>query len=386
MIVSNTLDKVVDLVESIKRDAFVRSLRVARAGNSNAQLEVGMFFLNGYGIDTDDRGAVVKNNNRAFYWFMKSAEQNNASAFFMLSNCFEHGIGVQKNRKKADYYLFKAAKLGDKYALLQLAQFFVDKKNFSSAISFLEKLKESDDGTFILKIAQLYARIGFSYIYGDGVDINLEKGLEYIIDAAEMGDAQAQSELGSRYLDGDNVQQDYEKALFYLEKAADQNSPLAIMELARCYENGNGVKKDILKALDLYGGIMEVLTYPDTPLSDGLQDLFDEVLSEIVKYKDSEDIENCIDSPVVLYFLSQEFSGLKNERNPEKSIRFLKKSAEMGYDKAQYELGKLYEVGLLVEKDMDKAIEWIEKAAEQGDDGAVYSLQYLKDPDFFKDN
>ena len=377
---SSIFDKALDLVVSIREDAFERSLRLAKSGNSYAQLEVGKLYLNGYGIDTDDAVVVIKNNNKAFYWFLKSSEQNNAGAFFMLSNCFEHGIGVKKNIKKAEDYLYKAAEFGDKKALLQLAIFFVSKNDFSMAISFLEILNEVDDGTYMLKIAQIYTRIGVEYMYGDEIYMNFEKGLEYLIVAAEMGDSEAQSELGSKYLDGDNVQKKKKKAFFYLERAAKQKDSSAVMELARCYEKGNGVEKNIKKAIKLYCEILNIeILYPE-------HYNFDEALHIIKDYKDLEDIENCIDSPAVFYYLSQEFTGFKGERNPERYIRFLKKSAEMGYDKAQYELGKMYETGLHVEKDIDKAIEWFEKAGEQGDDGAIYSLQYLKDPNFFKNN
>ena len=376
------LDKAVDLVESIKTETFVRKLHFAKSGNSDAQLEIGNMYLNGYGIDTDDATAVIKNNNKAFYWFLKSSEQNNAGAFFMLSNCFLHGIGVQKNIEKSKYYLYKAVEFSDKKALLQLARFFVSKKDFSKAISFLDQLVEVDDGTYMSKIAQVYSHIGLAYIDGDGVDRNLKKGLNYITIAAEMEDSEAQYELGIQYC----FEHDYEKAFFYLEKAVAQNHPLAFSYLAECYENGYGVKKDVLKAIDLYGTIIDILSYLEFPLSENLQKFFDETLSEIAKYKDLEDIENYITYPVVFYYLSQEFIGFDKEQNPEKYIHFLKKSAEMGYDKAQYELGKMYETGLHVEKNIDKAIEWFEKAGEQGDDGAIYSLQYLKDSDFFKRN
>lgn len=379
---SSIFDKALDLVVSIREDVFERSLRLAKSGNSYAQLEVGKLYLNGYGIDTDDTSAVIKNNNKAFYWFLKSSEQNNSGAFFMLSNCFVHGIGVQKNIKKANDYLYKAVEFGDKKALLKLARFFVSKKDFSKATSFLDQLVEVDDGTYMLKIAQVYSHIGLAYIDGDGVDRNFKKGLNYITIAAEMGDSEAQYELGIQYY----FENDYEKVFLYLEKAVAQNHPLAFRYLAECYENGYGVKKNVLKAIDLYGNVIDVLSDPKFSRSENWQKFIDETLSKIAKYKDLEDIENCIDSPAVFYYLSQEFIGFDKEQNPEKYIRFLKKSAEMGYDKAQYELGKMYETGLHIEKNIDKAIEWFEKAGEQGDDGAIYSLQYLKDPNFFKNN
>lgn len=370
------LDKAVDLVESIKRESFVRKLYFAKSGNSDAQLEIGNMYLNGYGIDTDDNEAVMKNDRKAFYWFFKSSEQNNAEAFFCLAFCFFEGVGVQKNNEKAIYFLHKAAKLGNVDSMLKLYEIYGAKNDFEKAISFAKVASENGNS-----LANYM--LGYSYMYRDEIGINIEKGLKYLVDAAESENKNAQSLLGILYFSGDKLHQDYKKSLYYLEKAASKDDILAISTLAMCHENGYGTKKDVFMAIHLYTRVLDLLLSIDSKSFPGL---FDKTLSEIAKYKDLEYIENCIDSPVVFYYLSQEFIGFDKEQNPEKYIYFLKKSAEMGYDKAQYELGKMYETGLHVEKNIDKAIEWFEKAGEQGDDGAIYSLLYLKDPDFFKSN
>lgn len=373
---SSIFDKAVDLVVSIREDAFERSLRLAKSGNSYAQLEVGKLYLNGYGIDTDDNAAVMENDRKAFYWFFKSSEQNNAEAFFCLSFCFFEGVGVEKNNEKAICCLHKAAKLGNVDSMLKLYNIYVAKKDFEKAISFAKDASENGNS-----VANYM--LGYSYMYRDEIGINIEKGLKYLVEAAKSENKNAQSLLGIMYFSGDKLHQDYKKSLYYLEKAASKDDILAISTLAMCHENGYGTKKDVFMAIYFYNKVLDLLLSTDSKSFPGL---FEETLSKIAKYKDFEYIENCIDSPVVFYYLSQEFIGFDKEQNPEKYIRFLKKSAEMGYDKAQYELGKMYETGLHVEKDIDKAIEWFEKAGEQGDDGAIYSLLYLKDPDFFKSN
>ena len=57
-----------------------------------------------------------------------------------------------------------------------------------------------------------------------------------------------------------------------------------------------------------------------------------------------------------------------------KALMWLKKSAELGYDKAQQELGAYYYDGEMVQKDYTKAAEWFRKAAEQGNAEAQYRL------------
>lgn len=96
---SDVLDKAVGSVVSMKKNTFLRSLRLAESGNSYAQLEVGKLYLNGYGIDTDDAD-VIKSSTEAFYWFTKSSEQNNAEAFFCSAFVFLKELGYRRIMKK----------------------------------------------------------------------------------------------------------------------------------------------------------------------------------------------------------------------------------------------------------------------------------------------
>lgn len=374
---SDVLDKAVGSVVSMKKNTFLRSLRLAESGNSYAQLEVGKLYLNGYGIDTDDAD-VIKSSTEAFYWFTKSSEQNNAEAFFLLSFCFLEGIGVQKDNEKAIYYLHKAVKLGDVTSMLKLYEIYVAKKKFSKSIFFVENAadKGNADANYALDIHNIHN------VYRDEIVVNLEKNLKYLVESADEENKNAQSLLGILYFYGVKVQQDYKKSFYYFEKAATRHEPLAIMNLARCYENGYGIKKNEEIAINLYAKTLDVLICLG---SNDFPGLFDEVLSEILKYKDLEDIENYITYPVVLYYLSKEFSGLKRDlKNPEKYTRFLKKSAEMGYDKAQCTLGIMYMCGIdsHIEKNIDKAIELFEKGAKQGDILSINLFNIFKNPDF----
>ena len=58
-------------------------------------------------------------------------------------------------------------------------------------------------------------------------------------------------------------------------------------------------------------------------------------------------------------------------------MKWLRKAAEQGLAKAQYNLGALLANGKDVERDMDEALKWIRKAAEQGYDLAKQALKRL---------
>jgi hypothetical protein len=59
---------------------------------------------------------------------------------------------------------------------------------------------------------------------------------------------------------------------------------------------------------------------------------------------------------------------------PQKSIEYLTRSAEMGYRKAQYALGTDYRNGNGVPKDLQKAQYWLDLAAQQGSTSAQQDL------------
>ncbi|KAL3825113.1 hypothetical protein ACJIZ3_021142 [Penstemon smallii] len=78
---------------------------------------------------------------------------------------------------------------------------------------------------------------------------NKAVGAALLVEAAEMGDPEAQYELGCRLrVENDYVQSD-QQAFCYLEKAVDQLHPGALYLLGAVYLTGDCVKQDISSAL-----------------------------------------------------------------------------------------------------------------------------------------
>ncbi|KAK9268672.1 hypothetical protein L1049_000431 [Liquidambar formosana] len=74
-------------------------------------------------------------------------------------------------------------------------------------------------------------------------------GAALLVEAADMGDPDAQYELGCRLrVENEYVQSD-QQAFYYLEKAVDQLHPGALYLLGAVYLTGDCVKKDIASAL-----------------------------------------------------------------------------------------------------------------------------------------
>ncbi|KAA0061595.1 hypothetical protein IC582_011916 [Cucumis melo] len=74
-------------------------------------------------------------------------------------------------------------------------------------------------------------------------------GAALLVEAAEMGDADAQYELGCRLRVENKYVQSDQQAFYYLEKAVDQLHPGALFLLGAVYLTGDCVKKDIASAL-----------------------------------------------------------------------------------------------------------------------------------------
>ncbi|XP_050212094.1 uncharacterized protein LOC126662228 [Mercurialis annua] len=74
-------------------------------------------------------------------------------------------------------------------------------------------------------------------------------GAALLVEAADMGDPDAQYELGCRLrVENEYVQSD-QQAFYYLEKAVDQLHPGALYLLGAVYLTGDCVKKDVASAL-----------------------------------------------------------------------------------------------------------------------------------------
>ena len=101
-------------------------LRAAKNGDSEAQLKYGEYLL-GEG-EVDAKGA--------FKWLMKSAEQGNAKAQFMVSEMYSFGLGVKENDIKSNQWLIRSANNGYAPAQYNLGKKWEEGHIHGAEISF----------------------------------------------------------------------------------------------------------------------------------------------------------------------------------------------------------------------------------------------------------
>ena len=180
-----------------EKDNFINNIDKARNGDPIAQLEIGICYQKGDGVEKDEI--------KAFEWFEQSARQGNADAQTCLGLCYGMGMGVQKDFDQAIKWWRKAAYQGHPQA-------------------------------------QYY--LGNCYNHGTGVSVDYTHAALWYQKAAEQGNADAQFMIGVFYSIGRGVQESSADAASWWLKSAVQGNSDAQYMIGVCYENGEGVEKD----------------------------------------------------------------------------------------------------------------------------------------------
>lgn len=179
----------------------------AEAGDLRAQVNLGVFYSRGEGVEKDAAKAAE--------WYGKVAcltEGDVAArsrALVKLAVLHEEGAGVPKDETAAVEHYRRAAELGD----------------------------ASAQGRYAMALAR-----------GEGVEQDLAAAAHWYRRSAEQGNATSQNNLGGMYFAGEGVEADPEEGLRLMERAAAQGLPEAFYNLAMRYGTGEDAPKDRAKA------------------------------------------------------------------------------------------------------------------------------------------
>ena len=81
---------------------------------------------------------------------------------------------------------------------------------------------------------------------------NEETNIEFLMTAAEQGNANAQFNLGAMFAEGNGVSQDYEIAVGWFTKAANNGDAIAQYTLGNLHTTGEYISTDYKKAIEWY--------------------------------------------------------------------------------------------------------------------------------------
>jgi len=185
--------------------AFSKLFEHAVLGEKRCQNLLGLFYSHGIGTETDD--------NEAFKWFSKSADQGYLPAMGNLVGCYFGGKGTEKSEEKAVELLKRLYKAG---------------------------------------YVNSYHKLAGCYFKGLVVEKDIEQAIRILKEACTKNGVDAMYCLGMIYVTGDNVEKDFTKGLTYLKAAAERGSVKANRIMGNLYLKGKGVKKDVAKAVSCY--------------------------------------------------------------------------------------------------------------------------------------
>ena len=364
-----------------------------------------------YGLGTK------QNYEKAFEWFLKSAQEGNKFAQYSLANLYYYGNGAEKNLKEAFGWYMRSAKQGQPYASYAVAQMYSkgeyvehDEKTaqeyYNQALSGFLKLEadgQADDNLFY-KIGAMYKNglgteadmdmdleyfkrsaelnnknglyeYGKALLIGENITQDIPKAMDCLEKAVRLGNLNAKRFLALEYISGEHIEQDIDKGIEMLTECADGGDPLSCFMLGRIYFKGEFVNRDLSKA-------EKYLLMADKDSGYACYYLGRLYLEEEIYDLDKavEWLEKAVNYDEIKAYASYSLAKILLEDNKyhdtQKAIKLLELSAEEN-NWASFLLGRLYVFGTEdIEKDKEKAMEWLNRSA---DDGNVYAQTFLNE-------
>lgn len=329
-----------------------------------------------YGLGTE------QNYEKAFQWFLKSAQEDNKFAQYSLANLCYYGTGVEKDLPQAFLWYQKSSSQGQPYASYAVAQLY-DKgeyvsKNAETAQGYykvallgflkLENKDQSDDN--------LYYKLGSMFKNGLGTEADISKAIDYFKRSAEMNNKNGLYEYGKALIQGKHIEADLNKGLECIEKAIKLGNTNAKRFLALEFISGGYFPQDIEKGIAM---LTECADEGDSFACFKLGQIY--LKGEIVP-QDLERAEKYLllaeDNEFTQYAFGKLY--LQEEKyDIQKAVDYFEKSADKNMW-SSYQLGRLYLFGAdELEKDKEKAVEWLTKSANDGNEYVQNMLNNIDD-------
>lgn len=214
------------------------AIRHADRGSSGDKLVLARQYYLGKGVG--------KNENEAFRWAERAANQGDGQAQFYLGLLHESGMGTPRNLEAALDCYHKAAESGFHLGWFQIGALYEAGdgcvRDPQAALKYFRLAAERD-------VPNAFVALGCMYANGNGVLQDLPGARSLFEFASAKGLSEADWHLARLYYKGDGVEQSLTKALALFKKAARNGSPEAQFDLGRLYYDGHGVHQSQLLAL-----------------------------------------------------------------------------------------------------------------------------------------
>jgi TPR repeat protein len=217
----------------------------AQRGDADAQIELGLIYVNGECVAESGANAVI--------WLQKAADQGDVRAMKLLARLYGHDISLQvrpkglpKDSSKEKQWWQKAADKGDVDAMFHLGVWYDG--GYSTPIDVAEAIQWWRRAADLGNIDSMN-RLAYLYYEGNEVSQDIPEAIRWWLKAAEMGDFESMDSLARLYYFGRTVPEDIPEAIKWWSKAADQGDVESMNWLADLYYEGKVVPKDINQAI-----------------------------------------------------------------------------------------------------------------------------------------
>ena len=238
------LDAQAKVIEEVEKSLPVNSpqlLSLAGGGDTNAQLALGVYCLDGYNI----------NYKRVLKWLTLGASNADAESAFRLGKAYiGGGWGIKKDPKEGEKYLLQAARDGSAAASTKLGLMYLKGDSVS---------KDQAKGMLFLQEAAVNGNVeAQEYLKERAKKTDWESvsKIQWVLAAAEQGDADAQTRLGVLY--SSSPESNYQEALAWYKKAASQGNTRAMVDIGDMYKRGKGVLANLQEAFNWYSKAAEM--------------------------------------------------------------------------------------------------------------------------------
>ncbi len=373
-------------------EAMTWYLVAARRGHALSQYRLGMFYMEGYGVEPDP---VI-----ALQYLLQAAEQQYAEAEYRVGQCYEHGIGTEVDLALAYQWYLKAVHHNNALAQFRLGQWYAEGK-----AGFLDKQPVQACQLHTLAAEQGYLpaqlNLGWCHRYGVGTEVSMEKAVYWYSKAADQGSPAAQDQLAFCLINGLGVDRNEGQGVEFYKKAANQGYIEAQFNLACCYRDGIGIQQNPALAAHWFE---QAAKHGDHQAMNNLGWCYR--LGFGVEQNDQRAFQWYMDAAIerdsiacanVAYYYRH---GIGVELSLSKAIEWYQIAAEANDAIAQYELGcLLYHAvdlgldgknGLVRDQDVESSgyqqrsyeqllegISWLQRAASQGSEKAMQKLQEI---------
>lgn len=330
-----------------------------------------------------------EDDKRALRLYRKAAEKNSAKALNSLGVFFYDGKkGLEQNYDSAAKYYRKAAELGYHWGEFNIGRCYYEgngvEQNYKEAVKWFKLAAEQ-------KNDNSYGYLGNCYQHGYGVEQNYDEAIKWYKLVANEDNPIEMNNLGLCYYDIQN----YTEAVKWFTLAANAGIVASEYNLGYCYYYGNGVKKDLKKAKELlesaakkgYKSAMEMLestSFTEEAVeSNGGNKKAKEKSQRVAANNNEDELKKkrfvllynyAVDTndPEALNSLGDcYYHGDGVKRNYDEAAIYYRKSAKLGNDKGEYNLGRYY---LIFKSDYKEAIKWLRLSAEKNNASAIKAL------------